>query len=59
MEKITIQTESYLFENTEGQQLRALPFYELSNAEWVIYEKGQPKYLIDLDKKKRIRLFKI
>lgn len=50
MEKVTIQTESYLFENGENQ-VRAFPFYELSNAEWVIYEKGQPKYLLDLDNK--------
>lgn len=50
METIKLQTESYLFENTKGQ-FRAIPFYELSIDEWVIYENGLPKYLLDFNNK--------
>lgn len=50
MEKIKLQVESYLFESLE-EQFRAIPFYELSINEWVIYEKGQAKYLLDFNRK--------
>ena len=50
METVKLQIESYLFQNLEGQ-FRALPFYELSIDEWVVYEKGIPKYLIDFNKR--------
>lgn len=45
---IKLNTESYLFENSEGQ-FRAIPFYELSIDEWVIFEKGKPKYFLDFN----------
>lgn len=50
METVIRQTESYLFENSEGQ-FRAMPFYELSIDEWVVFEKGIPKYLIDFNRR--------
>jgi hypothetical protein len=43
METVKRQTESYLFENSD-EIFRAIPFYELSIEEWVVYQKGQPKY---------------
>jgi hypothetical protein len=52
MEKITLQTESFLFEES-GIQFRAIPFYELSIDEWVIYEKGHPKYIIDFNSREK------
>ena len=48
MINIKLNTESYLFENSEGQ-FRAIPFYELSIDEWVIFEKGKPKYFLDFN----------
>lgn len=50
METVKRQTESYLFQNSE-EQFRAIPFYELSIDEWVVYEKGIPKYLIDFNRR--------
>lgn len=50
MKTIKLQTESYLFNNAEGQ-FRAIPFYELSMDEWVVYEKGLPKYLLDFNRR--------
>ncbi len=50
METVKRQTESFLFQNSEGQ-FRAIPFYELSIDEWVVYEKGNPKYLIDFNRR--------
>lgn len=50
MEIIKRQTESFLFENSNGQ-FRAIPFYELSMDEWVVYEKGLPKYLLDFNRR--------
>lgn len=50
MEIIKLQTDSYLFENSNGQ-FRAIPFYELSMDEWVVYEKGLPKYLLDFNRR--------
>ncbi|MBS1605241.1 MAG: hypothetical protein JST42_21435 [Bacteroidetes bacterium] len=50
METVKRQTESYLFENS-GETFRAIPFYELSIQEWVVYQQGQPKYLIDFDRR--------
>src|SRR5690606_30744339 len=50
METVKRQTESYLFQNSEGQ-FRSIPFYELSIDEWVVYEKGIPKYLIDFNRR--------
>ena len=50
MNTITLQTQSFLFESPEGQ-FRAMPFYELSNEEWVVYENEKPKYFIDLNQR--------
>ena len=50
METVTLQTESYLFQNSDGQ-FRAIPFYELSIYEWVIFENGQPKYFLDFNRR--------
>ncbi len=50
METVTLQTESYLFQNSGGQ-FRAIPFYELSIDEWVVFENGQPKYLLDFNRR--------
>lgn len=52
METVKRQTESYLFE-TPNEIFRAIPFYELSIEEWVVYEKGQPKYLIDFNRRNK------
>jgi hypothetical protein len=52
METIKLQTESYLFEES-GRQFRTIPFYELSIDEWVVYEKGQPKYFIDFNRRQK------
>ncbi|TAH03307.1 MAG: hypothetical protein EAZ16_07820 [Sphingobacteriales bacterium] len=50
METVTLQTESYLFQNSGGQ-FRAIPFYELSIDEWIVFESGQPKYLLDFNRR--------
>lgn len=50
METVTLQTESYLFQNSDGQ-FRAVPFYELSINEWVVFENGQPKYFLDFNRR--------
>ena len=50
MEIVKRQIESYLFENSNGR-FRAIPFYELSIDEWVIFEKGQPRYLLDFNRR--------
>ena len=52
METINLQTESFLFEES-GRQFRTIPFYELSIDEWVVYEKGQPKYFIDFNRRQK------
>jgi hypothetical protein len=52
METVKRQTESYLFENSDVI-FRAIPFYELSIEEWVVYQKGQPKYLIDFNRRNK------
>lgn len=52
MKTIKLQTESYLFEDA-GQQFRAIPFYELSNDEWVVYENGEPKYFLDFNSREK------
>ncbi len=52
METIKLHTESFLFEDS-GRQFRTIPFYELSIDEWVIYETGQPKYLIDFNRRQK------
>lgn len=52
MEKTVRNTESYLFDDS-GKQFRRIPFYELSIEEWVVYEKGIPKYLIDFNRKNK------
>ena len=49
METITLKTESFLFNSSEGQ-FRAMPFHELSTKEWVVFENGEPKYLIDFNR---------
>lgn len=46
MEKIKLSIESYLFNGEDGT-FRAIPFYELSMTEWVIYEDGEAKYYVD------------
>ncbi|MHA7101492.1 hypothetical protein [Roseivirga pacifica] len=48
MKPVTLDIESYLFESENGT-FRAIPFYELSIDEWVIYQNEQPKYLIDFN----------
>lgn len=50
METVNLQTESFLFEGSD-RQFRAIPFYELSIEEWVVYENGQPKYFIDFNRR--------
>lgn len=50
MKTVKLQVASYLFESDKGQ-VRKIPFHELSANEWVIYESGQPKYLVDFDQK--------
>jgi hypothetical protein len=52
METVKRQTESYLFEDS-GEIFRAIPFYELSIEEWVVYQKGQPRYLIDFNRRSK------
>jgi hypothetical protein len=50
MQTVTLQTQSFLFEDSD-KQFREIPFYELSIEEWVVYENGQPKYLIDFNRR--------
>ena len=50
MTTIELCTESYIFESSEGQ-LRAIPFYELSLEEWVIFQNGRPKYFLDFNRR--------
>ena len=50
METVTLQTESFLFQDSD-RQFRAIPFYELSIDEWIIFENEQPKYLIDFNRR--------
>jgi hypothetical protein len=50
VETIKRQTASYLFQ-TSDKIVRAIPFYELSIDEWVVYENGQPKYLLDFNRR--------
>jgi hypothetical protein len=48
MKKVTVETESYAFAGENGK-FRAIPFYELSIDEWVIYQNQKPTYLIDFN----------
>ena len=48
MKKINREIESYLFDGENGK-FRAIPFYELSIDEFVIYQNQEPKYLIDFN----------
>ena len=50
MKTVQIKTESYLFRNSNSE-FRAIPFYELSIDEWIIYENGEPKYFLDFNNK--------
>lgn len=50
MKTLELNTESFLFETSEGQ-IRAIPFFELSIDEWVIFQNGYPKYFIDFNQK--------
>jgi hypothetical protein len=50
MKIIEFDTESFLFETSEGQ-IRAIPFFELSIDEWVIFQNGNPKYFIDFNQR--------
>jgi hypothetical protein len=52
MENVTLQTESFIFQNSDGR-FRAIPFYELSIDEWIIFESGQPKYLLDFNRRSK------
>lgn len=47
-EKINLETESYLFDEENGE-FRAIPFFELSIDEWVIYQNQEPKYLLNFN----------
>ena len=48
MKKISREIESYLFAGENGE-FRAIPFYELSINEWIIYQNEEPKYLVDFN----------
>ena len=48
MKKINLDTESYLFDEENGK-MRAIPFFELSIDEWVIYQNQEPKYLLNFN----------
>ena len=48
MKRVNLEIESYLFDGENGK-FRAIPFYELSIDEWVIYQNQKPKYLIDFN----------
>lgn len=48
MKKINLETESYLFDGENGK-IRAIPFFELSIDEWVIYQNQEPKYLLNFN----------
>ncbi|WP_282164755.1 hypothetical protein [Cellulophaga baltica] len=48
MKKINLNTESYLFDGENGK-FRAIPFFELSIDEWVIYQNQEPKYLLNFN----------
>ena len=48
MKRVSLDTESYLFDGEEGK-FRAIPFYELSIDECVIYQNQEPKYLVDFN----------
>ena len=50
MTTVNLETESYLFENSEGQ-FRATPFYELTTGKFVVFEKDKPQYLIDFNRR--------
>jgi len=50
MRTIEIDTESFLFESPNGV-FRAIPFYNLSMMEWVIYEEGIPTYYFTFDRR--------
>jgi hypothetical protein len=50
MKTLELNTESFLFKTSEGQ-IRAIPFFELSIDEWVIFQNGHPKYFIDFNQK--------
>jgi hypothetical protein len=50
MKVVELETESYLF-SVADKTFRALPFYELSIDEWVIYENGLPTYFIDFNRR--------
>lgn len=48
MKRVNLEIESYLFDGKNGK-FRAIPFYELSINECVIYQNQQPKYLVDFN----------
>ncbi|MFS4445378.1 hypothetical protein [Maribacter sp. 2307UL18-2] len=48
MKKISLDTESYLYDGENGK-FRAIPFFELSIDEWVIYQNQEPKYLLNFN----------
>lgn len=50
MKSIVRQFKSYLFEGENGT-FRAIPFYELSIEECIIYQDAKPKYLLDLNRR--------
>ncbi len=58
MKTRNLEIESYLFESESGQ-FRAIPFFELSIDEVVIYQNQQPKYLIDFNLKESTFIIQI
>jgi hypothetical protein len=48
IKKINLYTESYLFD-VENGKIRAIPFFELSIVECVIYQNQEPKYLLNFN----------
>ena len=50
METTKRQAESYLFQKSK-KIVRVIPFYKLSIDEWVVYENGEPKYLLDFNRR--------
>ncbi len=43
-------TESYLFKNSK-EVFRVIPLYELNINDWVDYENGIPKYLLNFNRR--------
>ena len=50
MRTVEIDTESFLFDSPNGV-FRAIPFFNLSITEWVIFENGKPTYYFDFNRR--------